>query len=615
MFFCEPCARSFASQAAYHSHLSGASAHKPIKCLLPARKSKHSTHEEPLEVQRCKKAFKTYDALLGHYSRIHADLLPICPTCVRSFPTISDFGEHIVLYHGSDEDPSLSLDSTSQSELPQRPSNSDHAEQPVIAEQPPTGVASGKAKLPEDMTPRFYCQLCTQFSSQAVKYCAHLRSAKHQKPIACPFNNVSKGIYDSCGKRFATVSALQAHATTQHGADLLIPCVSCVGLCFVNEDAYTQHVEQGHPKQPCSICDETFVTSVQLAQHIALRHPLIQCPKCSGYIHLDTLHDHACKISDVMIKKTCASTTCIRCAPGHEGSKDNETPSLNPSQHRRHISLTCSLCLQEFADMTSYRMHWQITHAPNIALESISPTPRASPIYNSQKLYRCDLCNLTFKKRKQLKRHHQQPGQHPVCAPCEKAFVDEVSYEQHIVEVHRPATPLRTSAIPPPPCGVDGSYTPGGITEEVHRTGVGLFLSHRAQSASSQTGISSTTAISSDGNPASENHVSSDFIAAGASDDSTLRIPSPSRPNASRTSGAACASLSSYVNVSGVGDEAIPTNAGRKPWACRLCTGRPLHPVGMTCGHIFCLACILHEFSTASCCPTCGQPMYIRLKP
>ncbi|KAI0077223.1 hypothetical protein K474DRAFT_1697870 [Panus rudis PR-1116 ss-1] len=659
MYSCEPCGRSFATESAYRSHLIQATVHKPIKCPLIA--AKLGERKAP-----CKKAYRTYNKLLSHYARAHPDDPPVCPTCLRKFSAISSVQEHLNIQHDAkltSTSPATGAQSR-QPQSPQAPSSGSTEVQAVSRSSPQSltiepglqkntetdmrhnirasiGSAIPHAiprlafkgttgtdikpnevrREPEAMVrnevlhkilvvPHFRCELCRwETAAGAHEYCSHLASETHQKQFRCPF--------DPCRKRYNVQTKLEAHAESKHRAKALPQCNICIGLFFTSEAAYNQH------------CEELFATSAQLAHHHALRHPLISCPQCSKFIPLNIMHSHGCDLSSVTIITACDDINCNRCASGHEVRNDVD---LQPG------FLKCSLCSQRFVNKTHYKIHWRLSHATRAAFAiSERPTyPLPTASLDIWAHLHCDVCDVTFDKPKELQKHYKESSQHPVCVHCDKAFVNALFHEEHLVDVHMSGF-LETMDISvevnnnhPTSASLDtGSqdHIAGGpdnaipISSYASSTDRANIIDVQSQTPrqvpSSERGMSSKLdqRPSLDINvPASESLPLNPPSALDGEDAEPVRkgltiandkVDSALPPTAIRPS--------STSNAPDVGDGAI--DAGREPWTCNLCNAKPPDPVAMLCGHVFCLSCILQELSTNSRCPTCMHPIYVRLKP
>lgn len=191
---------------------------------------------------------------------------------------------------------------------------------------------------------------------------------------------------DSCGKTFATNSALQQHLKFVHIAEARI----------------------------CRKCKQTFKTLDEKREHVAASPKCwhYACGKCNLRFLTWTLkEEHAIEIHGKP-KKTYPCSEC-----------ENSFPSRG--QYTSHFNTThagakfeCSICGQKFGSKPTLERH--------------------SLVHTGIKPYECDVCSKAFPRKSNLTQHmwiHSEIKRFE-CKPCNKQFNQRVSYKSHMKAYH-----------------------------------------------------------------------------------------------------------------------------------------------------------------------------------
>ncbi|KAF9239307.1 hypothetical protein BU15DRAFT_46934, partial [Melanogaster broomeanus] len=182
---------------------------------------------------------------------------------------------------------------------------------------------------------------------------------EHRAPYRCP----------SCGIAYTEEDQLLQHYKDSPN-DVHPLCEKC-GIGFQNNDAYTKHVEEAHPRIACDTCDGALFDQDELPSHYlsSRKHP--KCGEC-GIGFRDRFD-----FSDVSAKHDSRFLPLNHGALQHGGSEHPETHCYlcqwqfdSPDALRSHIRHfvnhpKCVDCGFRFADADAYQHHLFVTHRPS----------------------------------------------------------------------------------------------------------------------------------------------------------------------------------------------------------------------------------------------------------
>ncbi|KAH9932254.1 uncharacterized protein B0H18DRAFT_952390 [Fomitopsis serialis] len=250
-----------------------------------------------------------------------------------------------------------------------------------------------------------------------------------------------------------------APATTYPPGDPAMECrCEICDLSFRSDNELNTHYKWSPVHPSCGKCAKCFRDKSQLSRHLQTAHA---CDICVCGVIFEINH------ASVHYKASSCHPKCINC-----GAAFKDAPALNVhyrSSHYDHYCLRCDLwyptkpdlqrhffecsahprcfqCKEGFVGHVEYFQHVAAVH--NSKVVAISKPPQKNK-QEKPPPYRCDHCNLGFKKSKQLKKHNRQTPLHPCCTQCNKAYAMYGPYERHMINKHPRAEIL--PKLPPRP--------------------------------------------------------------------------------------------------------------------------------------------------------------------
>ncbi|KAF8121908.1 hypothetical protein EV363DRAFT_1275666 [Boletus edulis] len=164
---------------------------------------------------------------------------------------------------------------------------------------------------------------------------------QHRSPYACP----------PCGLAFAEEDQLLEHYNNP-ASDIHPHCEKC-RLGFENNDMYTTHVDEVHPRIACDACEGEFFDQDELAIHYSSSRKHPKCEKCGvGFRDRFDYTDHGASAHP--------ECHCYLC------QWQFDTPDVLQN-HIRHFfnHPKCQDCNLRFADADAYQYHLFTVHRPN----------------------------------------------------------------------------------------------------------------------------------------------------------------------------------------------------------------------------------------------------------
>ncbi len=362
-----------------------------------------------------------------------------CHKCCQSFRTESHFAEHIKLCLQKSQ-----LETT------------------IIKKETEQCVTCDLCKVVfdsvEEQSQHLTCKhninhKCTPICSKCCKLFHKHKDLKvdiatHEKQFECKL----------CSIRFETAPDLWGHMIITHKTYKCSKCDTLLG----NQVDFSNHLLAHEQELICYICNAEFAKAEHLWVHMTCIHPVptMTCTKCGTNAISDLkLHQAVCKGTNDLDKKETKRQLLVQVktqsvyknfdhsysnlAFKYTATEESATPSQ--STHKQY---ECYICKELYSDLYTFRLH-QHFHTQKKCLQCIFCGTRYYKVVNlflhmnthtgndSEKPYKCDLCNATFYLEKHRARHmrlkHRETYE---CDCCDATFCIEKQKAKHMQIEH-----------------------------------------------------------------------------------------------------------------------------------------------------------------------------------
>ncbi|XP_030384117.1 oocyte zinc finger protein XlCOF28 [Scaptodrosophila lebanonensis] len=284
-----------------------------------------------------------------------------------------------------------------------------------------------------DMHPKsaFLCQYCDlAFTLQPDCQQHELNSHDPAAPYSCNY----------CQLRLVTRNALISHIKESHDAERPYVCAHAhcsKGFCRRSDLKKHTIVHTGVRPYTCTVCSKSFSRNTNLTKHLRIHNsikPFVcqQCPR-SFQTPLE-LMKHARSHTEIKPYQ------CVRC-PASFARKDklqmhqnvHEKRDIEQQQQQQQLVLPLhpyveadAIQLQQHQQLQSMTMHRPVGLAPK-------------PAFKSSRNYRCDVCEKTFQRERDLQRHRAlHMDSLFACKVCGQGFNRREQLQRHELEAHGP---------------------------------------------------------------------------------------------------------------------------------------------------------------------------------
>lgn len=197
----------------------------------------------------------------------------------------------------------------------------------------------------------------------------------------------------------------------QHDAEEKFKCIVC-GIKYILWDDFSQHLCQGFAIQ-CSYCDESFVSTIALLNHLDISHDektLYKCEKCAQFFSMALLRQYHMAHAHHLNEKSDESKPFV-CKTCKKGFRSKVSLRNHEEIHSDQKQLLCFECGKRFKTSSSLHQH-RIGHSEKtlkcpdcpMTFNRIAGYRKHRDVHMNLK-YKCNLCHAELKSKDALERH------------------------------------------------------------------------------------------------------------------------------------------------------------------------------------------------------------------
>ncbi|KAH1003733.1 hypothetical protein HUJ04_003603 [Dendroctonus ponderosae] len=297
----------------------------------------------------------------------------------------------------------------------------------------------------------YSCRFCDFVTTNAERLRRHTKSLHNvdEKPFKCHI----------CGKRFTRQAVMAVHVKKMHdksNADRVL-CQVC-GKYYYSKVNLAIHMKLHLNDTPykCSICDKGFVTDPILQRHL-LGHTgdrPYRCHECDKSFFGRTKYElHKMRHTGGDAKIPCKYQ--IRVKEGSDPHSDNEVATDTVSITKTEAGFQCPYCDKCFPQLCKIKNHliihsserpWKCQVCNKTFKHKRGLDYHEQTVHGESENFPCDICGKIFGNRRNCVVHRNRHSQAYTlkCEECDKRFSRSCSLKKHMI-VHSDARPLKCS--------------------------------------------------------------------------------------------------------------------------------------------------------------------------
>ncbi|CAH8862319.1 unnamed protein product [Trichobilharzia szidati] len=424
---CEQCGKSFSRKWNLKQHI-------------------NSVHERQIfQCDNCEKSFSSKNILLRHVRSSHEGVCYKCDQCDKSFSRKYDLNQHVVYWHYESYLKSKNLNGISLKE--------DTLQEPV--------------EIPQQSA-LFKCEQCDEIFSSMSRLREHRISHEYSQLTQIPYESLFPQKYDmnkdklfqhegkpficqQCGRGCSSKGILRRHIRITHEGRNF-PCDQC-GKTFTRECNLKEHRLAFHEGKffKCDECDGSYSSRSILLRHVKYVHRGIhfRCDLCDK-IFSRTYH---LRIHQMSVHER-VRFSCDQCDKTFSHKFDLK---MHKSTFHEGLYYHCNLCDRKFSRMSHLRTHQFSVHEVSTYSSRIRLLPQSDKVslskeeensmeYIYRKKFRCNQCQMCFKRNYQLKLHSKLfHGKRYRCHKCGRMYEFYGYLKKHLLFSHKNLCSLQLS--------------------------------------------------------------------------------------------------------------------------------------------------------------------------
>ena len=273
----------------------------------------------------------------------------------------------------------------------------------------------------------FKCQTCGANFSQKCNLLVHVKVHESDQVYKC----------EHCDMIFKKEGSLKKHVDRVHLKIQYIKCKTC-NAAFTDKEEHSKHVKTHNKPKTCAQCGGNFASEANYLRHkcmMSIEKPF-KCDLCnasfSRHSHLKrhTIQKH---IDDNL-------HICRFCDAGYVKEEDLEK---HEQEHAGEKLYTCDICNITFPNSAALKAHNEDSHTEEKSYtckfcgdtySSQSGLRKHEKIHKDETSYKCDQCDQEFAQKAALQKHcrsdHSKRPKYS-CESCDEKFTNKAKLRAH----------------------------------------------------------------------------------------------------------------------------------------------------------------------------------------